>query len=85
MPLCASGIFAIGDGTGGPEFRQGHVGTSDDCIQRCLTLRKTQNREINGVTISVSNPDNPACYCESRMSGHSSSGYWRTCFLTRGN
>ena len=76
--------FVPGDGTGGTEIGQGQIGTANDCVNLCAKLQETENSEINGVTISVSNPDNPSCYCEVGMTGPNSSGSYKTCFLTKG-
>ena len=69
---------------GGSEVGHGRIGTANDCINFCANLRETENSEINGVTISVSNPHNPDCYCEVGMTGSTGGNTWRTCFLTKG-
>ena len=69
--------FVSGDGSGGSERK---IGTQKgaECIKACIELRKTDT-SINGVTVVADN--RPGCWCEKSMTGVSSSGTYKTCFL----
>ena len=42
--------FENGDGTGGSEKKIG-MQTGEECIQACITYKKTKDDRVNGVTI----------------------------------